>query len=90
MKKRMLAIALCLVMVSAIVVTGAVSAAPQTFTGNAGKSPVGKFSGELGNVPFFGIQNHKTGHTVLHNYDKDNHFVLNFNTNNPNGAAPPE
>ncbi len=90
MQKRILAITLCILMISAFAVTGAVSAAPKTFTGNAGKSPVGKFSGELGNVPFFGIQNHKTGHTVLHDYDKANHFVSNFNTNNPNGAAPPE
>lgn len=90
MHKRIIAIALCLVMVSAFAVTGAVSAAPQTFTGWAGESQVGKFSGEIGNVPFFGIQNHKDGHTVIHDYDKDNHFVSNFNTNNPNGAAPPE
>ncbi len=90
MQKRALTIALCLVMVSAFAVTGAVSAAPKTFEGQAGKSPIVKISAEVGNIPFFEIQNKDTGHTVVHDFDKDNHYVSNYNTNNPNGPAPPE
>ncbi len=84
----MIAIVLILAMLSAFTMTSAASA--KAFTGQAGKSPIGKFSAELGGIPFFGIQNHNTGHTVFHDHDKDSHFVLNSNTNNPNGPAPPE
>lgn len=89
MHKRVLVIALCLLMVSAFAVTGAVSAAPKTFNGDAGNSPIGKFSSILNNIPFFGTVNHNTDHVVIHVFDQENHYVSNTNTNNPNGPAPP-
>ncbi len=85
MRKALITLIVCGVMVSAFAMTSAVSAAP----GGQDKSPIEKIKFDFGDLMGHGISNTENGHIVLHISPKSPFGPENFNSKNRNGPAPP-
>ncbi len=83
MRKRALAIALCLMMVSAFAMMSVASAATATIE-PVGQSNIEQITivNDNGVTLFSGTVNKDTGHVAFHVYDNEGNLIADVNTNN--------